>query len=174
MVPPVEFTLHIDAYTPETIPMERLAAYLLEWAVLMGETQSVHFDRVDGGSVHPKARVAWEAAPKVRRRIAEARGQEGPSEPRAAIRKIDQMLVQDNASATLYENRRDAEPAKILYFPGAKAAVNTDYGPFQQAGTLTGVPIVIGGENDPVPVHLQDRDTVHNCRASRDIAKDGS
>jgi hypothetical protein len=171
MVPPVEFTLHIDAYTPETIPMERLATYLLEWAVLMGETQSVHFLEVKPGSVRPVAHVAWEAAPKVRKRIAEARANEGPAEPREAKRRIDLMLVQDNASATLLESRPNEEPAKILYFPGAKASA-AEYPPFQQPGTLTGIPIVIGGENDPVPVHLQDRDAVYNCRASRDIAKD--
>lgn len=33
------------------------------------------------------------------------------------------------------------------------------------------MPIVVGGENDPVPVHLQDRDRIHNCLAARPIAK---
>ena len=47
-----------------------------------------------------------------------------------------------------------------------------EYGPFSQPGTLDGVPIVIGGENDPVPVHLQDRKTIYNCLASRTIAKE--
>lgn len=54
------------------------------------------------------------------------------------------------------------------------AAVNASkgYGPFRQAATIDGVPIVIGGEDDPVPVHLQDRDRVYNCRASRHLARE--
>ena len=171
MVPPVEFSLRIDAFTPETIPMERLAAYLLEWAALMGETQSVHFVKVRSGSVCPVAEVAWEAAPKVRKRLAEARANEGPAEPRKAKNAIDQMLVEDNASATIWERQQNRRAAKLLYFPGAKAYSSAEYGPFHQPGTLTGVPIVIGGENDPVPVHLEDRNVVYICRANREIAK---
>ena len=32
--------------------------------------------------------------------------------------------------------------------------------------------IVVGGESDPVPVHIQDGDTVHICRARRQVAKE--
>ena len=40
-----------------------------------------------------------------------------------------------------------------------------------QASTLQGVVIRVGGEWDPVPVHLQDGDVVHNCLAKRVVAK---
>ena len=172
MVPPVEFRLSIDAYTRSTIPMERLAQSLIDWAKLLGETQSVHFDRIENGSVLPIAWVAWEAAPKVRRRLSDVRANEGPEEAKQARRRIDQLLVEDNASGSVAEIVKDQKAKTLLYFPGAKATAEMDYGPFRQAGTLTGVPIVIGGENDPVSVHIQDRDVVYNCRANRDIAKD--
>ena len=173
MVPPVEFRFHIDAFSPEVIPMERLGAYMVHWAVLMGETRSVHFARLEGGSTSLVAKSDWEAAPKVRRRVAEARANEGPDEPKQAKRRIEQMLSEDNASATVYESPADnSEPKKLLYFPGAKASAKVEYGPFRQPGTFSGIPIVIGGETDPVPVHIKDNDIVHNCRASRDIAKE--
>ena len=146
--------------------MERLARYLLELAILMGETQSVHFDRLKSGSTRAVARADWEAAPKIKKRIAEARVNEGPDEPRQAKRRIDDMLIADNASGELADVSGD-DRKRLIYFPGAKRTVDVDYGPFRQAATIDGVPIVIGGEDDPVPVHLQDRDRVYNCRLSR-------
>lgn len=41
-----KFTLRIDAFTPESLPMRRLAQYLLGLAQLMGEPEHVHFDRI--------------------------------------------------------------------------------------------------------------------------------
>ena len=47
-----------------------------------------------------------------------------------------------------------------------------EYGPVTQASTFQGVVIVVGGARDPVPVHLQDGDIVHNCVAKRVVAKE--
>lgn len=33
------------------------------------------------------------------------------------------------------------------------------------------MPILVGGQNDPVPVHLQNSDRLHNCLATRELAK---
>ncbi len=169
--PPVAFRFALDAYSPETIPMERLALYLLELAKLMGETQHVHFDKLERGSTNALAKVDWEAAPKIRKRLAEARVGEGPDEPRVARRRIDDMLVEDNASGELTE-LADKKYRRLIYFPGARRSKDVDYGPFRQAGTLTGIPIVIGGETEKVPVHLQDRDHIYVCRANRPLAKE--
>lgn len=46
-----------------------------------------------------------------------------------------------------------------------------EYGPFSQPGTLDGIPIVVGGQNDPVPVHLEDGDRIYHCLARRDLAR---
>jgi hypothetical protein len=169
-MPPVTFRFALDAYSPETIPMERFALYLLEVARLMGETQQVHFSKLEGGSTRAFAVSDWEAAPKIRKRLSEVRVGEGPNEPRLARRRIDEMLVEDNASGELSE-MIEQKPHRLIYFRGAKRSVDVDYGPFREPGSLDGVPIVIGGETDMVPVHLQDRDHVHVCRASRPLAK---
>ena len=52
-----EYEFHIDAFTPATIPMARLALYLTELAALFGHTESVHFEKVKKGSVRLVARV---------------------------------------------------------------------------------------------------------------------
>ena len=45
--------------------MERLALYLLELAKLMGETQHLHFDELEGGSTRAVAKADWEADSEV-------------------------------------------------------------------------------------------------------------
>ncbi len=39
------YTLYIKAYTPETIPMARLAQYMQNLAALLGHDRAVHFDQ---------------------------------------------------------------------------------------------------------------------------------
>ena len=43
----LEYRFEIDAFTPDTIPMARLAQYLGDIARMMGQEASVHFARVD-------------------------------------------------------------------------------------------------------------------------------
>ncbi|MCC7010402.1 MAG: hypothetical protein IT184_16455 [Acidobacteria bacterium] len=171
MMPQVSFEFRLDAYSPDTIPMERLAQYLLELSRLMGETQSVHFDKLIAGSTRAVARANWEAAPKIKKRVAEARANEGPEEARRARRRIDEMLVEDGSSGELADVSGEARK-RLIYFPGAKRSSDLSYGPLQQQATLDGIPIVIGGEGDPVPVHLEDGHRVYNCLAARSVAKD--
>src|SRR5262245_31459763 len=169
MVPPVEFRFEIKAYSPNTIPMERLARYLTNLAKVMGETNSVHLVKVIDGSTVPVVAVDWEAVPKVRKRVGDVRLNEGPKEALEAKRAIERDLALDNAE---YGNLIDPQGSKIIHFPGVKRATEPEFGPVAQPGTLDGVPIVIGGQNDPVPVHLQDRGgVIHHCYASREVAK---
>ena len=46
-----------DVFTPETLPMERLAEYMLQFAKLLGEPERVHFVDVEAGSAVLRARV---------------------------------------------------------------------------------------------------------------------
>src|SRR5262249_53008874 len=52
-----EYQFQIDAYTPETFPMKRLSEYLQDLAVLFGETEHVHFDRLKAGTTRAVIRV---------------------------------------------------------------------------------------------------------------------
>ena len=40
----------IDAYSPETLPMSRLAEYMAQLATLLGEKSHVHFVELAAGS----------------------------------------------------------------------------------------------------------------------------
>ena len=45
-----EYRFTIDAYSPETLPMSRLAEYMAEVARLLGKVDQVHFVRLEPGS----------------------------------------------------------------------------------------------------------------------------
>lgn len=168
MVAPVEFKFKIDAYSPATMPMARLARYLQDLSVLLGETKNVHLVRLEEGSTVPVFAVDWEAVPKVKKRANDARTNDGPQEVREAKLAIEKRLAEDNAPGG---ELLDSRGARILHFAGIRRTVQPEYGPFSQTGTVDGIPIVIGGENDPVPVHLRDRAAIHNCVAPISIAK---
>lgn len=169
MVEPVEFRFEIKAYSPQTMPLDRLARYLDHLATILGEAKSVHLNRIDGGSTVPVLTVDWEAVPKVKKRANDVRNNEGPAEARAAKKALEKDLADDNAE---YGDLLDHHGGRIIRFPGRDRTEEPEYGPFAQPGTLDGVPIVVGGENDTVPVHLQDRGAIHNCLAARPVAKE--
>jgi hypothetical protein len=164
---PREYRFEIDAYTPETIPLARLSQYLGDLARMMGESASVHLSRVEKGSTVPVIRVDWEAEPKVRDRLRAVKFNEGPPEAQKAYKEINRKLVQDNANGVLI----DPNKSNVVRFPGRDAADQPEFGPIRQSAVFQGIPIRIGGELDPVPVHLEDGENKHIVMAPRRIAK---
>lgn len=164
----VRLRFEIGAYSPTSMPMARLARYLEHLATVLGEASSVHLVSVEEGSTVPILAVEWEAYPKLRQRANEVRNREGAAHVLKARRAIEDDLAADNAD---YADLVDEHGARMLRFAGAARADEPEYGPFSQPGTLDGIPILVGGQNDPVPVHLQNADRLHNCLATRDLAK---
>jgi hypothetical protein len=163
-----EYRFEIDAFTPATIPMYRLAEYVSDLAKMFGNNNNVHLLKIEGGSTVPVVMVEWEAEPKVRDRIKAIKNQEAPADAQQAARDIDRRLLQDNAKAVLI----DPTGSKIFPFPGRENATKLEFGPVNQAGIFQGIPIKVGGENDPVPVHLEDGKDKHIVLARRSLAKD--
>ena len=160
-----------ESFSPETLPMARLAEYMADIAALFGEKSYVHFVQVEGGSTALLQDVEHEAYPKVRTRVHEVKRGEGPADARRAYEALNRRLADDNASGVLAEDLDDT-PTRVLDFPGRRRFVDAEYGPLTEVGTLQGTVIVVGGESDPVPVHLQDGDDIHVCRAKREIARE--
>ena len=158
----------IDVYTPETLPMERLAEYMLQFAKLLGEPERVHFVDVGSGSAVLRARVEEVALPKVQRRLTDALRGQGDAAALKAMQLLDDMLAEDNAVGQLL----DDGGAEIIAFPGRNRPKPLEYGPFREDGVLEGVIIKVGGKGGSVPVWLQDGSTVHkNCSARRTLAR---
>lgn len=157
----------IDVFTPETLPMERLAEYMLLFAKLLGEAEHVHFVEVEHGSAVLLARIDEVAVPKVETRLANAARGQGDPVALKALQELDDMLANDNAVGQLL----DEGGAKIIAFLGRTRPTPLEYGPFREDGVLEGVVIKIGGKGEIVPIWLQDNVQTHRCGASRSLAR---
>ncbi len=162
----VELEFKIGVHSPETMPMERLVQYLGHLAKVLGHREHVHFVEVRSGSTTPVLRVDQEVYPQVVQRVERAQRGEGPGEAVGALDAIERDLQADAAG----DSELSGQSGQLLSFPSV-APAGREYGPFKQAGTLDGVPVVVGGQNDPVPVHLLTAGRVYVCLARRKLAK---
>lgn len=163
-----EYRFKIDVFTPDTLPMARLAEYMARLADLLGHEQSVHFDRIEKGSAVLVPKIDDPDVPKVQERLQAVRRHAGPKDAQKAFEQLDRMLAKDNAIGTLIEDT-DAE---IIKFPGRTRPQPITYGPFNEQGALSGVLIRIGGKDETVPVHIQDGDVIYKCNTNREIARE--
>lgn len=138
------YELWIDAYSPESIPMDRLALYLSALARLLGQEKSVHFSRLEGGSTTTVARVEREAAPKVFEHIEAIRV--AANDDDGGSPEINDLLRADNAVGRLRHRRAGAvETAVVLVFPGRNSVQPKKFGPFTEPGTVDGELMRVGG-----------------------------
>jgi hypothetical protein len=146
-----------DSFTPETLPMERLADYVAALAKLLGKQASVHFRSIEPGSAVLVASIEPPAQPKVRERVAAVRDGYGPTDARKAFTDLDEMLRKDNATGVL----SDGAGGIVVPFPGRDRPEPLVYGPFREDGTIDGQLIRVGGKDETVPVHLRDGAIIH-------------
>ncbi|MBA3324179.1 MAG: hypothetical protein H0T41_02485 [Rhodobacteraceae bacterium] len=147
------YTLHINAYTPQTIPMARLARYMQSFAALLGHERAVHFAELRDGSTGLVARVDFEDVPKVRAKLDQIVRGEGDGESRRARDEIDRLLADDNATGFI-----EGSNAKVIDFPGAARPRPQQYGPFNQEGSLDGLVVSVGGADATKHVQLRNGD----------------
>lgn len=160
------YRLKIDAYTPETMPMGRLAEYMADLAIILGERPAVHFVEIESGCTVLVHKVEPEALPKVRARVDLVRRGEGPADAMNGSRNINRRLREDAGTATLLE-----ETAEVLPFPGRSSPVSVAFPAFNQNGALDGTVIRVGGRGAVVPVHIDAGTAIYVCEAGREIAK---
>lgn len=164
----LELRFDIRAYSPETIPMERLGKYLAALGAMLGEAQAVHFVKLEKGSTRIVHCVELEAIEEVETHIASVRLKTADVVHLNAYNAINDLLKEDNTTGALV--RVDTE-AEILPFPGR--LLPTPRGPefVLQPGAIDGVLISLGGRDDTVPVRIQSGATIYRCTTTREIAK---
>jgi hypothetical protein len=160
------YELYIDAFTPASIPMSRLAEYMAGFAMLLGYEEHVHFDKLKPGSLTVVSRIEPVAQNKVQRRLDEVRFGTGPKAAMDAFRQIDEKLVADNAVGRIVRGT-----AKVVDFPGRNQPVESSVGPIIQPGTLDGEVIQVGGRDETINVHIKAGDDVHRCITTKSIAR---
>ena len=121
-----------DSYTPDTLPMERLAEYMAALARLLGEPKNVHFQTLKIGSAVLVAKIDAPALPRVRDRVLRAKSADAPQDLLRAFQDLDEMLRSDNATGEL----TGEQSAVVLPFPGKSRPAPLTFGPFKQEGTL--------------------------------------
>ena len=163
-----EFRFCIDAFTPATMPMARLAEYMADLALLLGEVERVHFVRLDAGSIALIQTVDEAAYPKIRERIRGVHSGDACADALKAFGNLDRRLAQDNAVGTLSGDDGD----EVVHFPGRERPTPLTYGSFRQQGSLEGVLIRIGGKDASVHATLQDGDQTWRCELTREKARE--
>ena len=145
------YTLYIKAYTPETIPMARLAQYMQNLATMLGHETGVHFQTLKSGSTQIVTRIDHEEVPKVASYVERVKRGDGSPEASKAQAEIDRLLAEDNAAGFVYEDENIS--AEIIAFPGITRPRPVVYGPIKQEGSLDGILISVSGADETV--HLQ-------------------
>ncbi len=145
------YTLYIKAYTPETIPMARLAQYMQNLATMLGHDAAVHFDTLRPGSTQLVTRVDHEEVPKVATHLAQVKRGDGGPEATKAQAEVDRLLADDNATGSIYRD----DHTEIIAFPGVTRPKPTTFGPFNQEGSLDGILISVSGADQTVHLQLQ-------------------
>ncbi|PHY12974.1 hypothetical protein CSW58_08960 [Caulobacter sp. B11] len=165
---PNEYTFRIDAFTPDTLPMSRLAQYISALAELVGSKDATHFDRVFKGSAKLAWRVEDQDAPKVERRLLAIRTGQPAKDAERAFKSIDDMLAEDNAIAELMSPTGDV----VIPFPGRTRPKSLVFPAFTQAGSIDGQVVSIGGRDKSAHVILQDGPIAYsNIELKRDVAR---
>ena len=168
---PTEYRFTIEAYSPETIPMARLAEYMTDIATLLGNRDRVHFKGLEPGSTNVVQLVEHEAVPKVRSRIIGVRNRTAPEDAISAYQRINKRLREDNGSGFVEEVEESGNRERVIEFPGRDRNESERFDSIFQAGSLDGLLIRVGGKDDTIPVYLEDADAIHRCTANRFIAK---
>ena len=154
-----QYRLKIDVFSIDSLPMARLAEYMAELAVLLGERDRVHFSHLEKGSAVLVSNVEPVALPKVSERVSLVRQGNAPKDAMQAYKNLDNLLAKDNAVAVLMAPEED----NVIEFPGRLRPKPVRYGPFREIGTLDGRIIRIGGRDETIPVWLKDGDVEHHC-----------
>lgn len=157
----------VNSYTPDTLPLSRLAEYMAALSRLFSEPKDVHFESVVPGSAVLKVKIDDPARAKVAARINGLRDDTASKDATKAFADIDSLLRKDGANGELIGD----SGAVILHFPGNSRPEPMEFGPFKQEGTLEGVVIRVGGKDDTIPIHLKDGDVVHCLNATSELAK---
>jgi hypothetical protein len=158
-----EYRFVIDVFTPQTLPMARLAEYLSDLAELFSSKEHVHFIGVDEGSADLLQIVDARATSKVDRRLLMIETRSARGALRKAFDDLNDKLYEDNAVGKLV-----SPSGRVIKFPGRERDLDKTAGPINEAATIDGEVIQIGGRDETISVYLRSQDRVHICTATRE------
>lgn len=159
------YTLRIDAFTPETIRMDRLAEYMAEMPKLLGDPNKVRFGGVTEGSLEIHAHFARDAIPADCDIVANAFG--GNEAAVRAYDALDRLLDADNAVGAILSPDRD----ELIAFQGRNRPKPIELPSLREDATVEGELVRIGGKDHTVHATLVDGPRKWRCVVDRGIAR---
>ncbi len=148
-----------DSWDPSTLPMQRLAEYMEEFAKILGERDHVHFEGVEPGSAVLAARVDAPAQSQVQERVRGLHAGTPFDDVRRAAQRLDDFLAADNAVGELSV---DEDNVLVVAFAGRDRLKAVEFGPFREEGSLEGQIVSIGGRDETIHVHLREGTLVYS------------
>lgn len=128
-----EISWILEGRTPDQIPMARLAEYMQNLAALLGEIESVHFDRVEEACTKVVAKLdGGISAGRVQSRLYAVRDRRAPPNAMRAFGRINEMVGEDKGSARILYGA-----GVILRFPGTQNICKKPFN-FIDSATITG------------------------------------
>jgi hypothetical protein len=146
-----EMEFVIPAYTPETMPLDRLLQYLQQIADVVGVPGDMHLVRILPSSTKPVFKMPVPVAIQARERVAAIRSGSGTATQRRAYSQIRQMVRKDGGRSASLNDRTGI----ILDFPAAPEDIGTISG-VRQASSFEGSLTKVGGVGDFIPIQMQD------------------
>ena len=166
---PTEYVFHIDEFTPDTLPMGRLAEYMASLAKMFGHREHTHFVRLEEGSVGIVKKVDAVDAPKVETRLSGLRVGSASKDALAGQHELETLLANDNAKANLIER---SSGRVVLPFVGRDRPRPLVFPPFREDTEIVGQIVNIGGRDASAHATLQDGEIFHvNVSMKRELAK---
>lgn len=163
-----EFRWILEGYTPDTLPMERLAAYMQHLASLLGHATAVHFVRVEKKCVAVVGKVdAGAVSGKVNARVFAVRQRKGPLDAMRAYDSMNEMVAEDRTTARLTRGT-----ATIIRFPG-RSVDKLQRVEMTDQGFLVGYLYMLSESRSGFHARLRvdSESGVVMCSASADMAK---
>ncbi|MGH7117911.1 MAG: hypothetical protein ACREFP_02765 [Acetobacteraceae bacterium] len=162
-----ELEFVIPAYTPETMPLDRLLQYLEQVGEVIGFVHDLHLVRIEASSTTPIFQVPAPIATQARDRAAAVRTGRGTRAQRSAYDRIREMVRSDGGKSASLKDRKGV----ILDFPPVP-----DVAPIigvRQSTTFDGFLLRVGGRGDYTPILMQDLagDVFAGFSAPRNLAK---
>ncbi|HEY1934795.1 MAG TPA: hypothetical protein VGG99_22545 [Acetobacteraceae bacterium] len=163
-----EMEFVIPAYTPETMPLDRLLEYLRQIGEVVGVPQEMHLVRIDQSSTKPVFHLPTPVAVEARERATAVRIGSGTLAQRQAYTRIRNMVRRDGGKPASLKDRTGV----ILDFPPSPDEIGAITG-VRQGGSFDGVLIRVGGVGDFTPLQMQDLggDLHSGFSAPKQIAK---
>lgn len=148
-----KFSFVIPAYTPETMPLDRLIEYLQQIAMVMGDPANMHLVELETSSTAPVFLIPKRAALDAQERTARVSRGEGTKDQHRAYERLRRMVRRDAPGATRPALLKSTKRV-LLEIPAAPEDLGVLNG-VRQATQLDGVLVSVGGVGGSASLRLQ-------------------